>query len=149
MSLTSWEYFAVLLVTTVIFLFVRNKIGRSKLPYPPGPKGSFLIGNIRDIPSSHEWITYAQWSRDFSKCCSRNHLHQKFTFNLSQTRMSYTLAFWVPTSLSLILPKQLSSCSKSDLPSTRIECVPRLHLNHVQLINKFEAPPTHARRPVS
>src|ERR1700723_2420232 len=47
----------------VAFLVFRKT---KRLPYPPGPKGNLLIGNIRDLPTSFPWITYAAWSRQFS-----------------------------------------------------------------------------------
>ncbi|KJA29694.1 hypothetical protein HYPSUDRAFT_125785 [Hypholoma sublateritium FD-334 SS-4] len=35
------------------------------LPLPPGPKGLPLIGNLGDIPSSFEWLTYHRWCKEF------------------------------------------------------------------------------------
>ena len=28
---------------------------------PPGPKGLPLIGNLLDMPSEKEWLTFARW----------------------------------------------------------------------------------------
>lgn len=63
----TWEYFTAFLVAVVVALVVRTRLGRSKLPYPPGPKGYPLIGNILDIPPGQEWKTYADWSREYGK----------------------------------------------------------------------------------
>ncbi|OBZ76387.1 O-methylsterigmatocystin oxidoreductase [Grifola frondosa] len=38
-------------------IFVRRRVG----PLPPGPKGLPLIGNVLDMPTSHEWKTFAKW----------------------------------------------------------------------------------------
>ena len=38
-------------------LFAKNPAG----PLPPGPKGLPIIGNMLDMPTSHEWKTFAQW----------------------------------------------------------------------------------------
>ena len=34
---------------------------------PPGPPGWPVIGNILDMPSSHEWRTFARWSEEWGK----------------------------------------------------------------------------------
>ncbi|KZW01781.1 cytochrome P450 [Exidia glandulosa HHB12029] len=33
----------------------------SALPLPPGPPARGLLGNLTDVPTSHEWKTYAEW----------------------------------------------------------------------------------------
>jgi hypothetical protein len=41
----------------------RKKYG--KYPLPPGPKGFPIIGNLLDMPTSDEWVTFQKWSKDF------------------------------------------------------------------------------------
>lgn len=45
----------------LVALYVRNK---NSYPYPPGPKGLPVIGNVLDVPPKRQWIQYAQWSRE-------------------------------------------------------------------------------------
>ncbi|OCH88086.1 cytochrome P450 [Obba rivulosa] len=42
----------------------KNAFPRS-LPYPPGPKGWPLIGNVLDVPKSYPWTVYRDWSRKY------------------------------------------------------------------------------------
>ncbi|KAF8509773.1 cytochrome P450 [Hysterangium stoloniferum] len=35
------------------------------LRLPPGPRGDFLIGNLRDIPTRNEWETYSKWHKKY------------------------------------------------------------------------------------
>lgn len=37
----------------------------NNLPFPPGPKGHPLIGNIYDIPRHYAWLTYHKWARTY------------------------------------------------------------------------------------
>ncbi|SJL03002.1 related to cytochrome P450 CYP2 subfamily [Armillaria ostoyae] len=34
-------------------------------PFPPGPKGLSFIGNIFDMPSEKEWLTFARWGEKY------------------------------------------------------------------------------------
>ncbi|KAE9381135.1 cytochrome p450 monooxygenase [Stipitochalara longipes BDJ] len=40
---------------------------KSKYPLPPGPKGSLIIGNLRQVPAERSDVQFAQWAKEFSK----------------------------------------------------------------------------------
>jgi hypothetical protein len=44
--------------------------GKKRLPYPPGPKRLPIVGNLFNMPSREEWVTYRKWSQEFGR--SRN-----------------------------------------------------------------------------
>ncbi|PSS35616.1 hypothetical protein PHLCEN_2v1439 [Hermanssonia centrifuga] len=58
------------LVALGIFLVTQLFTGRSKPSLPPGPKGLPLIGNVLDMPPSHEWLTFAKWGERFGDIVS-------------------------------------------------------------------------------
>ncbi len=33
--------------------------------FPPGPRGLPLIGNLLDMPSQKEWLTFAKWGEKY------------------------------------------------------------------------------------
>ncbi|KAJ7671571.1 cytochrome P450 [Mycena polygramma] len=35
------------------------------LPFPPGPKPSFIIGNLRDLPCEQQWLTFTEWGKQY------------------------------------------------------------------------------------
>lgn len=52
-------------------LYLVNKMMLAKkqpAPFPPGPRGLPLIGNIADIPSIKPWLTFAEWGRKYGIC---------------------------------------------------------------------------------
>lgn len=49
-------------VIALLGLYIRQ---RNALPYPPGPKGLPLLGNVADVPPKRQWVQYAQWAREF------------------------------------------------------------------------------------
>ena len=55
--------FLVTCATTLAYIGIRKR----KVRYPPGHRGWPIVGNAFEIPKEHEWLTYEQWSRDFSK----------------------------------------------------------------------------------
>ena len=54
---------ATLVLTAFIYIRIRK---RSRLPLPPGPKKLPLLGNLFDLPTSHEWLTYAKLCKQYS-----------------------------------------------------------------------------------
>ena len=44
---------------------ILKKHKATSLPTPPGPKKLPILGNLFDIPSNREWLTYAQWTKDY------------------------------------------------------------------------------------
>ncbi|KAJ7167432.1 hypothetical protein C8R43DRAFT_818738, partial [Mycena crocata] len=51
------------LLIALYFYFLRRN--RSRLPLPPGPRKLPLVGNLLDMPSTFEWLTYMEWSKKY------------------------------------------------------------------------------------
>ncbi len=34
-------------------------------PFPPGPKGLPFIGNLFDMPTEREWLTFTKWGEKY------------------------------------------------------------------------------------
>ena len=61
------DYLAIIaaLVLTAFIYGVRIR-KRSRSPLPPGPKKLPVLGNLFDLPTSHEWLTYAKLCKEYS-----------------------------------------------------------------------------------
>lgn len=52
----------VALLGLALFLLSRVFKVKRPAPFPPGPKGLPIVGNVLDMPRSHEWITFSEWA---------------------------------------------------------------------------------------
>lgn len=53
-------------VAVGLFLYGLRKVASRQptaAPLPPGPKRLPLLGNLLDMPSSQEWLTFADWGK--------------------------------------------------------------------------------------
>ena len=66
MSFPYFQLFAVSLLSAIVYLLLQRR-QRSLLPFPPGPKGLPLIGNLRDLPNDNQWLRYEKWGQDIGK----------------------------------------------------------------------------------
>lgn len=56
-----------LLSCVVAVLVSRFATKRSRYPLPPGPQGLPFLGNALQMPTSHEWLTFAAWGKAFGQ----------------------------------------------------------------------------------
>lgn len=57
---------AVVVLGVMIYVYSRSRrSGSRRLPYPPGPKGAPLIGNVLQIPLKGPWVKWAEWAAEY------------------------------------------------------------------------------------
>ncbi|KAJ7598124.1 cytochrome P450 [Mycena floridula] len=57
------------LIAATVFLLRFLKL-RKRLPFPPGPHGLPLVGNLFDFPLEYDWLTYGKWAESFGPIIS-------------------------------------------------------------------------------
>ncbi|PCH41812.1 cytochrome P450 [Wolfiporia cocos MD-104 SS10] len=93
-------YFISLFLGTVIAHHI--VWGRRRGRLPPGPRGLPFVGNILDVPKSHQWKTFYEWSRKWGDI-------------VSVTVLGHTLIILSsPSSINALLEK--NSAISSDRP---------------------------------
>ncbi|KAI0061723.1 cytochrome P450 [Artomyces pyxidatus] len=71
--LTLLDYFSCAVVFLVVAVYARHRLVRwASLPYPPGPRGLPLLGNLFDFPSNAPWLTYNTWAKKYGDVVSLN-----------------------------------------------------------------------------
>ncbi|KAF8992407.1 cytochrome P450 [Cyathus striatus] len=67
-----------LLTLAILYRILQsNSSNPINIPYPPGPKGTFLIQNLLDIPKSRAWFTYTSWKKKYGNFIFLRVLGQK------------------------------------------------------------------------
>jgi hypothetical protein len=51
-----------------VYLVKQVVIKKNSTPYPPGPRGWPLIGNILDMPRIKPWVTFTEWGQIYGEC---------------------------------------------------------------------------------
>jgi hypothetical protein len=100
--------------------FLVGRASKRRLPYPPGPRRLPIVGNLFNMPSREEWVTYKKWSKDFGTerplaVYARRICHLCLrVLNLVQDLTLYMSMYWDPTLLSSTLSNLQMNCSISD-----------------------------------
>ncbi|KAG1840821.1 cytochrome P450 [Suillus subalutaceus] len=69
-----------------VYLMMQVFVKKNHAPYPPGPRGLPLVGNIQDIPHVKPWLTFAEWGKKYGDISHVNVLGQHiFVLNSVKT----------------------------------------------------------------
>ena len=60
---------AVLSAIPILYGLFRAGKNRNELPYPPGPKGRFLLGTLLDLPPFKPWLSYMKMGKQYNSEC--------------------------------------------------------------------------------
>jgi hypothetical protein len=63
----SWTFaiFGGVVILLVVGLYPKGS--KSKYPLPPGPEGSPIIGNLRQVPAERSDVQFAKWAKEYSE----------------------------------------------------------------------------------
>ena len=64
--------FAVLSAVPILYGLFGTDKRKNGLPYPPGPKRYFLLGNMLDIPTFKPWLSYVKMGKQYNSKCVRS-----------------------------------------------------------------------------
>ncbi|KAF8589876.1 cytochrome P450 [Ramaria rubella] len=65
MQLLSDVLVAVFIVLCTLVYVTRPRRALRGLPNPPGPQGLPIVGNVRDMPTYHQWETFSRWGHEY------------------------------------------------------------------------------------
>ncbi|KAG1879784.1 cytochrome P450 [Suillus subluteus] len=66
LTITNVTWLGLLCLTGVgVYLVKQVLIKKNPAPYPPGPRGWPLIGNVLDMPRVKPWLTFTEWGKKY------------------------------------------------------------------------------------
>ena len=71
--------FAALTLFVLAALLYKRLTSKQEAPYPPGPKGLPLIGNVLDIPPEYQWIKFGEWKKLYGELMKDQLRHNVLT----------------------------------------------------------------------
>jgi hypothetical protein len=66
-NFTLMDALVTLAASALGFAIYRTNRKHSPYPLPPGPPKRLLIGNLLDLPTSFEWLTYTKWAKQYGE----------------------------------------------------------------------------------
>lgn len=68
------------ILALIACIILKRLVARAPAPYPPGPKGWPIIGNLFDMPAEHKWLAVSEWADTWGDVVYVNLLGQHFVF---------------------------------------------------------------------
>ncbi|KAG0702324.1 cytochrome P450 [Suillus ampliporus] len=65
LMLTNVTWLDICLASVGVYLVKRVFTKKNPAPYPPGPPGWPLVGNVLDMPHTKPWLTFAEWGKKY------------------------------------------------------------------------------------
>ncbi|KAG0702322.1 cytochrome P450 [Suillus ampliporus] len=65
LMLTNVTWLDICLASVGVYLVKRAFTKKNPAPYPPGPPGWPLVGNVLDMPHTKPWLTFAEWGNKY------------------------------------------------------------------------------------
>lgn len=135
MALQNYAIPGLLGVLAIVWFLIPRRTSKSSLPLPPGPKKLPFIGNVLDLPTKDDWLTYHEWSLQysahillFSLCepiltMSDGQILISFIWMQSANQLSFwihmiaSLTFWRRGQISILVGKLSSRHTTPGSPS--------------------------------
>ncbi|KAG2120450.1 cytochrome P450 [Suillus discolor] len=87
-TLTNVTWLNLLCLAGVGVYLVKQVFRKKPAPYPPGPPGFLLVGNVLDMPKIRPWLTFVEWGKKYGDISHIQVLGQHFiVLNSSKTAM--------------------------------------------------------------
>ena len=119
---------------TTFWLLWSSSRSQKRFRHPPGPKGLPIIGNLLDLPTEKQWVTYTEWGKKYGSFLEHRQTNAELIYSCFSGPITYAESFGLPV---VVLNTYDVACELLDRRSTNYSDRPSLYMINIRYLRNI------------